>query len=178
MLLHWRRGAREASERYIGGATPREVVATIPVLGAIDNRPKATQDVVFDPVVRSKKHLVEATAFLELAPRLPQNQWIVCGMETHVCVYQTARDLAHRGDRGHARGLAGGHDRGHDRHDRADEVRDDVLGMVDLDPGEVARVAGNVGDQQTVKHLRPFKSKRNCSFSTHAMPGKEKLFKR
>jgi nicotinamidase-related amidase len=38
-----------------------------------------------------------APAFLELAPRLPQNQWIVCGMETHVCVYQTARDLAHRG---------------------------------------------------------------------------------
>jgi nicotinamidase-related amidase len=38
-----------------------------------------------------------APAFLALAPRLPQNQWIVCGMETHVCVYQTARDLAHRG---------------------------------------------------------------------------------
>jgi isochorismate hydrolase len=38
-----------------------------------------------------------APAFVELAPRLPQNQWIVCGMEAHVCVYQTARDLASRG---------------------------------------------------------------------------------
>jgi nicotinamidase-related amidase len=38
-----------------------------------------------------------APAFVELAPRLPQNQWLICGMETHVCVYQTARDLAARG---------------------------------------------------------------------------------
>ncbi len=42
-----------------------------------------------------------APAFLALAPRLAvghgPRQWIVCGMETHVCVYQTARDLAHRG---------------------------------------------------------------------------------
>ena len=38
-----------------------------------------------------------APAFVELAPRLPQNQWLVCGMETHVCVYQTARDLTARG---------------------------------------------------------------------------------
>jgi nicotinamidase-related amidase len=38
-----------------------------------------------------------APGFIELAPRLPQNQWIVCGMEAHVCVYQTARDLAARG---------------------------------------------------------------------------------
>ena len=38
-----------------------------------------------------------APAFVELAPKMPQNQWLVCGMETHVCVYQTARDLAARG---------------------------------------------------------------------------------
>jgi nicotinamidase-related amidase len=38
-----------------------------------------------------------APAFVALAPHLPQNQWLVCGMETHVCVYQTARDLAARG---------------------------------------------------------------------------------
>lgn len=46
-----------------------------------------------------------APAFFELAPKLavdrPPRQWIVCGMETHVCVYQTARDLAHRGDEVH-----------------------------------------------------------------------------
>jgi nicotinamidase-related amidase len=38
-----------------------------------------------------------APAFAALAPRLGRDQWIVCGMETHVCVYQTARDLAARG---------------------------------------------------------------------------------
>jgi nicotinamidase-related amidase len=38
-----------------------------------------------------------APAFTALAPHLPQNQWLVCGMEAHVCVYQTARDLAARG---------------------------------------------------------------------------------
>ena len=38
-----------------------------------------------------------APAFSALAPKLARDQWIVCGMETHVCVYQTARDLAARG---------------------------------------------------------------------------------
>jgi nicotinamidase-related amidase len=36
----------------------------------------------------------------ELAPR-GRDQWIVCGMETHVCVYQTARGLVQRGDAVH-----------------------------------------------------------------------------
>ncbi len=34
------------------------------------------------------------------------------------------------------------------RDDGADEVREDVLGVVQLDVGEVARVAGDVGDQE------------------------------
>jgi nicotinamidase-related amidase len=38
-----------------------------------------------------------APAFAQLAPGLGRDQWIVCGMETHVCVYQTARDLVARG---------------------------------------------------------------------------------
>ena len=38
-----------------------------------------------------------APAFAQLAPTLARDQWIVCGMETHVCVYQTARDLTARG---------------------------------------------------------------------------------
>ena len=38
-----------------------------------------------------------APAFAALAPRLGRDQWIVTGMETHVCVYQSARDLALRG---------------------------------------------------------------------------------
>lgn len=32
---------------------------------------------------------------------LGRDQWIVCGMETHVCVYQTARDLVARGSAVH-----------------------------------------------------------------------------
>lgn len=36
-------------------------------------------------------------AFLALAPALARDQWIICGMETHVCVYQSARDLVARG---------------------------------------------------------------------------------
>jgi nicotinamidase-related amidase len=35
--------------------------------------------------------------FLALAPKLGRDQYIVTGMEAHVCVYQTARDLAARG---------------------------------------------------------------------------------
>ena len=38
-----------------------------------------------------------APGFAALAPGLGRDQWIVCGMETHVCVYQTARDLVARG---------------------------------------------------------------------------------
>ena len=38
-----------------------------------------------------------APEFAALAPRLARDQWIVCGMETHVCVFQTARDLVARG---------------------------------------------------------------------------------
>jgi nicotinamidase-related amidase len=39
----------------------------------------------------------DCEAFAELAPRLRRDQWIVCGMEAHVCVYQTARGLVARG---------------------------------------------------------------------------------
>jgi len=42
-----------------------------------------------------------APGFLALAPKLGRDQWIVCGMETHVCVYQTARDLVARGHATH-----------------------------------------------------------------------------
>jgi len=52
---------------HIGGEAPRAIDAKIVVAGEIDNRPRATQDVVFDPVLRARKNLVEATAYLELA---------------------------------------------------------------------------------------------------------------
>jgi len=42
-----------------------------------------------------------APAFVALAPKLVRDQWIVCGMESHVCVYQTVRDLAARGLEAH-----------------------------------------------------------------------------
>jgi nicotinamidase-related amidase len=39
--------------------------------------------------------------FAALAPTLGRDQWIVTGMEAHVCVYQTARDLVARGYQAH-----------------------------------------------------------------------------
>ncbi|MGI6496241.1 MAG: tetratricopeptide repeat protein [Kiritimatiellia bacterium] len=51
---------------HIDGSDPRLVECVIPTTGAIDTRPRATQDVVSDPVVRSKKILIEAAAYLEL----------------------------------------------------------------------------------------------------------------
>ncbi|HEY1557276.1 MAG TPA: isochorismatase family protein [Kofleriaceae bacterium] len=38
-----------------------------------------------------------APDFAALAPQLGRDQWIACGMEAHVCVYQTARGLVARG---------------------------------------------------------------------------------
>jgi nicotinamidase-related amidase len=42
-----------------------------------------------------------APGFAALAPKLARDQWIVCGMETHVCVYQTLRGLVARGYQAH-----------------------------------------------------------------------------
>jgi nicotinamidase-related amidase len=42
-----------------------------------------------------------APAFAALAPVLGRDQWIVCGMEAHVCVYQTLRGLIARGYQAH-----------------------------------------------------------------------------
>ena len=38
-----------------------------------------------------------APEFAALAPKLGRDQWIACGMEAHVCVYQSARGLVGRG---------------------------------------------------------------------------------
>jgi nicotinamidase-related amidase len=51
-------------------------------------------------VHRFDKAIFSAAAcneFASLAPSLKRDQWIVTGMEAHVCVYQTARDLVARG---------------------------------------------------------------------------------
>lgn len=53
-------------ELNIGGVVRRDIIATIKVIGEIDGRPRVTQNVVFDLVVKAKKQLVEATAYLQL----------------------------------------------------------------------------------------------------------------
>ena len=50
----------------IEGPGRKDRTAKIRVSGAIDGRPMITQNVVSDPVVKAKKDLVEASAFLEL----------------------------------------------------------------------------------------------------------------
>jgi TolA-binding protein len=54
-------------ERHIGGSSAREVKARITVSGELENRPRAELYIVTDPLLRAKKNVVEATAFLELA---------------------------------------------------------------------------------------------------------------
>jgi TolA-binding protein len=53
-------------ELHIGGEVPRQVNAAVKVAGELESRPSATQYVVFDPIVKAKKNLVEGTAYLEL----------------------------------------------------------------------------------------------------------------
>jgi len=53
-------------EIHIGGKIPKTVETTLPIAGELNNSPRATQDVVFDPLVRARKNLVEASAYLEL----------------------------------------------------------------------------------------------------------------
>ncbi|MBM4143934.1 MAG: tetratricopeptide repeat protein [Lentisphaerae bacterium] len=54
-------------ELHLGGSVAREVRAALRAVGEIDNRPRASQDVVADPLIRARKNLVEASAYLELA---------------------------------------------------------------------------------------------------------------
>ena len=65
-------------ELHIGGATPRLVESNLKIGGEIDNRPRASQDVVADPIIKARKNLVEATAFLELA-RIFQSMGLMKG---------------------------------------------------------------------------------------------------
>ncbi|HWO26758.1 MAG TPA: isochorismatase family protein [Kofleriaceae bacterium] len=79
------------SQQYpkgLGGTVPaiEEALAAVGTAGAAIHR--------FDKLEFSA---AAAPAFAALAPRLGRDQWIVAGMETHVCVYQSVRDLAARG---------------------------------------------------------------------------------
>ena len=71
---------------------PKGLGATVP---AIEDALSGAANVHrFDKVEFSA---AAAPAFGALSPSLARDQWIVCGMETHVCVYQTARGLVARG---------------------------------------------------------------------------------
>jgi len=54
-------------ELHIDGESPIERVSKTRVAGEIEATPRATQSVVYDPILRTRKFNVEATAFLELA---------------------------------------------------------------------------------------------------------------
>jgi nicotinamidase-related amidase len=68
------------------GATVPEVEAALASAGPPVHR--------FDKLEFSAAACGELAA---LAPKLGRDQWILCGMETHVCIYQTARGLVARG---------------------------------------------------------------------------------
>jgi len=59
--------ATYVDECHIGGKSPVEVTAKLMVAGEIDSAPRAAQDVVPDALIKARKQLVEAEAFLELA---------------------------------------------------------------------------------------------------------------
>ena len=50
---------------------------------------------------RSSSRRPRSAEFAAIAPKLGRDQWIVSGMEAHVCVYQTARELVERGYQTH-----------------------------------------------------------------------------
>jgi nicotinamidase-related amidase len=80
------------SEQY-----PRGLGPTLPGLrSAIEGTDLKTER--FEKVEFS---CTDAPAFQEIYKRLGRDQWIVTGMETHICVYQTARGLVEWGARVH-----------------------------------------------------------------------------
>ncbi|UCC17045.1 MAG: hydrolase [Dehalococcoidales bacterium] len=50
-----------------------------------------------EPVIKFDFSCCKEEAFLQKLDELKRNQLILCGIETHVCVYQTALDLADMG---------------------------------------------------------------------------------
>jgi nicotinamidase-related amidase len=75
------------SQQYPKGLGP-----TVPLIeDALRDAPTVHR---FDKLAFSAAETQELAA---LAPKLARDQWIVAGMEAHVCVYQTARSLAGRG---------------------------------------------------------------------------------
>ena len=80
------------SEQY-----PQGLGSTLPMLRAALDEPGLD-------LARISKLTFACTddpAFLELFRRLRRDQWIVVGMEAHICVYQTARGLVAEGVKVH-----------------------------------------------------------------------------
>lgn len=71
---------------------PRGLGATVPAIeDALRDAPNVHR---FDKLDFSA---AATSDFSALAPKLGRDQWIVTGMEAHVCVYQSARGLVARG---------------------------------------------------------------------------------
>ncbi len=71
---------------------PKGLGATVPAIeDALRDAPNVHR---FDKLCFSA---ADTDSFAALAPTLRRDQWIVTGMEAHVCVYQSARGLAARG---------------------------------------------------------------------------------
>jgi isochorismate hydrolase len=68
---------------------PEKLGATVAeVRGALDP---------WDPIEKLAFSCAGSEVFLDRLKEIGRNQVILCGIETHVCVYQTARDLVSRG---------------------------------------------------------------------------------
>ena len=81
------------SEQY-----PKGLGNTLP---AIEDALRAVQGVAVHRFVKNVFSAAGCDEFAALAPTLKRDQWIVTGMEAHVCVYQTARGLEERGYQAH-----------------------------------------------------------------------------
>ena len=68
-----------------------------PTVKPIEDALAASKPAVLHRFDKLEFSAVAAPECAALVPRLGRDQWIVCGMEAHVCVYQTARDLVARG---------------------------------------------------------------------------------
>jgi nicotinamidase-related amidase len=80
------------SEQY-----PRGLGPTVPALRAALEEP----GLALEKVEKLEFGCADSPEFVEIQRRLGRDQWIVCGMEAHVCVYQTARGLVATGARVH-----------------------------------------------------------------------------
>ena len=82
------------SQQYPKGLGP-----TMPAIeDALRSAASSTQVHRFDKTIFAASTCDE---FAALAPTLKRDQWIVTGMEAHVCVYQTARGLVARNYQAH-----------------------------------------------------------------------------